>query len=41
MIDFYNTNKQCVLFLSKYDVLKYIDNSDHKISFHIFMGIQK
>ena len=35
---FYNTNKQCVLFLSKYDVLKYIDNSDHKISFSYFRG---
>ena len=38
---FYNTNKQCVLFLSKYDVLKYIDNSDHKISFSYFHGNPK
>jgi len=35
---FYNSKKQCVFYLSKYDVLKYINNNSHKIAFSYFHG---
>ncbi len=38
---FYNSKNQCVLFLSKYDVLQHIDNINHKVAFSYFHGNPK
>ena len=38
---FYNSKNQCVLFLSKYDVLRHVDTAKHKVAFSYFHGNPK